>query len=88
MERGTCIFYPFIPFFQKAYLTFTSHQCGPDPNPDVDVICRLSLLLVLCLAPRGFSPGITVFSLLKNQHFQIPIRSGTHRHISVSSLEL
>ena len=39
-------------------------------------ICGLSLLLVLSLAPRGFSPGTPVFPLLKNQHFQIPIRPG------------
>ena len=26
--------------------------------------------------------------LLKNQHFQIPIRSGTHGHVSTSSYEL
>ena len=34
----------------------TSHQCGPDSNPRVDVVCQLSLLLVLTLALRGFSP--------------------------------
>ena len=38
-----------------------SHQCGPDSNPGVDAICGLSLLLVLSLAPRGFSPGTPVF---------------------------
>ena len=42
----------------------------------VGVIRGLSLLLVLVLAPRGFSQGTPVFPLLKNQHFQIPIRSG------------
>ena len=41
----------------------------------VSVICGLSLLLVLFLAPRVFSPGTPVFPPLKNQHFQIPIRS-------------
>ena len=30
-------------------------------NPCVDVICGLSLLLVLSLVPRGFSPGTPVF---------------------------
>ena len=39
-----------------------SHQCGPGSNPGVDAICGLRLLLVLSLAPRGFSPGIPVFS--------------------------
>ena len=38
-----------------------SHQCGPGSNPGVDAICGLSLLLVLCVAPRGFSPGTPVF---------------------------
>ena len=33
----------------------------PVSNPGVDTICRLSLLLVLSLAPRGFSPGTPVF---------------------------
>ena len=50
-------------------LALASHQCGPGSNPGVGAICGLSLLLVLCLAPRGFSPGTPVFSLLKNQHF-------------------
>ena len=30
-------------------------------NPGVDSICRSSLLLVLSLSPRGFSPGTSVF---------------------------
>ena len=38
-----------------------SHQCGPGSTPGVDAICGLSLLLVLSLAPRGFSPGTPVF---------------------------
>ena len=38
-----------------------SHQCGPGSTPDVDAIFGLSLLLVLSLAPRGFSPGSPVF---------------------------
>ena len=42
----------------------------------------LSLLLVLSFTPRGFSP---VSPLLINQHFQIPIRSGTHGHVEASS---
>ena len=50
-----------------------SHQCGPGSIPNVDSICGLSLLLVLSLAPRGFSLGTLVSPLLKNQHFQIPI---------------
>ena len=51
-------------------------KCRPGLDPSLAVIFGLSLLMVLVLAPRRFSPG-TVFSpLYKNQHFQIPIRSG------------
>ena len=63
---------------------FASHQCDLGSNPGVDAICGLSLLLVLSLAPRGFPPGTPVSPLFKNQHFQIPIPSGTHGHISTS----
>ena len=38
-----------------------SQQRGPGSNPGVDAICGLSLLLLLSLAPRGFSPGTPVF---------------------------
>ena len=40
-----------------------NHQCGPGSTPCVDAIyvCGLSLLLVLSLALRGFSPGTPVF---------------------------
>ena len=38
-----------------------SHQCSSGLNPGVDAICGLSLLLVLSLAPRGFSLGTPVF---------------------------
>ena len=38
-----------------------SHQCGPGSIPGLSVICGLSLLLVLVLAPRVFSPGTPVF---------------------------
>ena len=39
-----------------------------------------SLLLVLFLAPRGFSPGTPVFPSLKNQHFQIQFNPGMYGH--------
>ena len=39
-------------------------------------------------APRTFPSGIPVSPLLKNQHFQIPIRPGTHGHVSTGSKEL
>ena len=38
-----------------------AHQCGPCSIPGLDIICRLSLLLVVFSAPRGFSPGTLVF---------------------------
>ena len=40
-----------------------SHQCGPGSTPGPGVICGLStsLLLVLVLAPRGFSPDTPAF---------------------------
>ena len=38
-----------------------SHQCVPGSIPGPGVICGLSLLLVLFLAPRGFSPCTPVF---------------------------
>ena len=39
------------------------------------------LLLVLSLAPRGFLRVLRFSPPLKNQHFQIPIPSGTHAHV-------
>ena len=39
-----------------------SHQCGPGSIPGLGVICGLSSLLVLVLAPRVFSPGTPVIS--------------------------
>ena len=39
----------------------TSHQCVPGSIPRPSFICGLSLLLVLFLAPRGFSLGTLVF---------------------------
>ena len=40
------------------------HQCDPGLNPGVEAICGLSLLLVLSLAPRGFSLGTPVIPFL------------------------
>ena len=39
-----------------------SHQCGLGLNPLIYAICGLSLLLILSIAPRGFSLGTPVFS--------------------------
>ena len=52
----------------------SSHQCGPGFKSQCQHHMWLSLSFVLSLAPRGFSPGSPVFLVLKNQHFQIPIR--------------
>ena len=38
-----------------------SHQCGSGSIPGLGVIRGLNLMLVLVLAPRGFSPGTPVF---------------------------
>ena len=48
----------------------------PGSIPGTGVICGLSLLLVLALAPRVFLRVLRFSSLHKNQHFQIPIRPG------------
>ena len=42
-----------------------SRQCGQGSNRCVDAICGLSLLMVLSLAPRGFSPGTPLFPSLQ-----------------------
>ena len=41
--------------------TLAPHQCGP--NPGVDAICGLGLLLILFLAPISFFPGCSGFPL-------------------------
>ena len=45
------------------------HQCVPGSIPGPGVICGLSLLLVLALAPRVLLRLLRFSSLLKNQHF-------------------
>ena len=42
----------------------------PGFTSGVDAICGLSLLLVLSLAPRGFSPGTPFFPSLQTPTFQ------------------
>ena len=44
-----------------------SHQCGAGLFPGVDAICGLSLVLVLILAPKGFSPSTQVLSSPEKQ---------------------
>ena len=65
---GTMAFWPSEDLARKggesdgAVVTaLASHQCDASSNPGVDAICGLSLLLVLSLAPRGFSLGTPVF---------------------------
>ena len=47
-----------------------SHKCGLGSNPGIKAICGVSLLLVLSFAPRGFSPGTSVFPFLKTNTFK------------------
>ena len=62
------------------------YQYGPCLNPGIGAICGLNFLLVLSLAHEVFLrvPRFSPFS----KHCQIPIRSGMHGHVSMSSLEL
>ena len=53
-----------------------SHKCVPGSIPGPDVICGLSLLLFSSLLREVFLRVLRFSPLLKNQHFQIPIRSG------------
>ena len=46
-----------------------SHQYRPGSNLGVNAICGLSLLMVLSLAPRDFSPGTLVFLSLQKLTF-------------------
>ena len=70
-----------------------SHQCDPGsiPGPG-DVICGLSLLLVLFSAPRGFSPGTSVFSSPQKPPFSnsnsILKCTGIYERVHVTSLVL
>ena len=58
---ATRIFYPFILFFQKAYLTLASHQCGPGSNPGVDAIMWVEFVVgFLPCTKKFFSPGTSV----------------------------
>ena len=51
---ATRIFYPFILFFQKAYLTLASHQCGPGSNPVVDAIMWVKFVVGFLLCTKRF----------------------------------
>ena len=65
-------------------------------SPATNVVIRIVLMAYVDWLCCWFSPllrevflRVLRFSpLLKNQHFQIPIQSGMHRHVSTSSWEL
>ena len=73
--RGVNLFI-YVLIYLLICRALASHQCGPGSVPGPGVICGLSLLLVLVPAPRVFLRVLRFSSLHKNQHFQIPIRSG------------
>ena len=54
---------------------------GTGSNPGVDTICGLSLLLVLSLAPRGFSPDTPVFPSPEKPTF--PNSNSTRNQVDV-----
>ena len=64
--------------------TQASHQCGPGSIPGLGVKCGLSLLLVLILAPRGFSLGTPVFPCPQKPTFPNSNSSLGHTLIGVS----
>ena len=62
---------------KQGWHSVVSNHCDLGWNPDVDIVCGLSLLLVLSLALRCYLLGTLVFPLPKNPHFQILISSRT-----------
>ena len=50
-----------------------SYQFGPGSSPGLGVSCGLSLLLVLVLPPRGFSPGTPLSSKTNISKFQFDL---------------
>ena len=78
------LYYIFITFNARPHGTVVehwplkqaSHQCGPGSISGLGVKCGLSLFLVLVLAQEVFLRVLRFSPILKNQHFQIPIRSG------------
>ena len=70
--------------------TQASHQCGPG-SIRFGVIRGLSLLLVLVLAPRGFSPGTQVFPspqkpTFPNSNFDLEFQDLPENHYGEWSL--
>ena len=66
-----------------------SHQFGPGLYPGADAICGLSLLLVLSLAPKGFSQGTPVFpspQKTNTSKFQLDLeRKDTFKRVHMNS---
>ena len=61
------------------------HHCGPGSNPSIKAICEVSFC---SLFQEAFLWVLQFSPLLKNQHLQIPIRSGMQADVSTSSHEL
>ena len=57
---------------------FTGLEIATDMVANATNISPWQLKILVFVQALRFSP------LLKNQHFQIPIRSGAHRHVSMS----
>ena len=51
---------------------FVSHHYGPVSNSRADSIRKFSLVLVLALAPKGFSPDTPVFPFAQKPSFLNP----------------
>ena len=51
---------------------FVSHHYGPVSNSGGDSIRKFSLVLVLVLAPKGFSPDTPVFPFAQKPSFLNP----------------
>ena len=66
--------------------TLAFHYCGPGLIPGLSVICGLSLLLVLVLAPRGFSPCTPIFPSPQKPTVQFDLESDGHRSVSRNRL--
>ena len=66
--------------------TQASHQCGLGSIPGLGVKCGLSLLLVLIVAPRGFSPDSPFFPSPQKStfptEFQCDLEFEGHRFVS------
>ena len=67
-----------------AVRALASHLCDPGSVPEVGM--WVEFVVGSFPAPRVFLPVLRFFSLHKNQHFQIPIRTGFNsiKHLQVS----